>query len=118
MKRAGCQVHIVRLQGTVGNDEDILDLLDVIGPDAFGFAVLKELIQPLVGEFRAVFDWGWMVRRRPTGAARVPVGPGWPIPLLNRELLGKDRFAVNAEVRVSGSEAGRSESLDGRTAQL
>jgi hypothetical protein len=42
------KIHVFGLSGSVENGEDILRLLDVIGPDAFGFAILEKPFQPLV----------------------------------------------------------------------
>jgi len=44
------EIHVFRLSSTVEDRKDILDLLNVIGMDALGFAVLKEPPQPLVPE--------------------------------------------------------------------
>jgi hypothetical protein len=44
------EIHVFRLSGTVEDGKDIIDLLDMIGMDAFGFAVLKKPPQPLVPE--------------------------------------------------------------------
>jgi hypothetical protein len=44
------EIHVFWLSSAIEDGKDILDLLDVIGMDAFGLAVLKKPPQPLVPE--------------------------------------------------------------------
>ena len=44
------EVHVLRLAGTVQNGQDVLNFLEVIGADAFGFPVLEEPFEALMPE--------------------------------------------------------------------
>jgi hypothetical protein len=44
------EIHVFRLASAVQDEEYILELLDVIGMDAFGLAVLKKPPQPFMPE--------------------------------------------------------------------
>jgi hypothetical protein len=44
------KVHVFRLTGTVQDSHDVLDFLEVIGADAFGFPILEEPFEALMPE--------------------------------------------------------------------